>query len=416
MQIDPGTGAAQLGAALAAGLLVGLERGWREREQRDGGRVAGLRTFALIGLLGGVLGLWPSGVPLGVGLAGVAALFAVSYGRASQESGTLSITTAVAGLVTFGLGALAGQGHLVLAVAGAAVVALLLDLKGVLHGWLRRIDAAELNAVLQLGVLTVVVLPLLPDAGYGPYAAINPFQLWIAVILIASLSLTGHVATRLRGRQQGLLWVGLLGGLASSTAATLSLSRSARNDPAISVPASAGVMAACGVMFLRMALVVWVLQAGTQWRLTGLLVWLGVASFATAAWLWARRGEPVPGKVQAQPKLFDLASAFGFAAMLGVVAVVVRAADELLGVPGVYMAAFLSGLADVDAIVISTVQMHARGELAAVVTGYAILLAVVANMLVKACIAWVVGGRAVGRAVTGGYLVVALAGLAASLV
>ena len=225
---DPLQAVAGLGAALAAGLLVGLERGWQGRELPEGGRVAGLRTFALIGLLGGVLAIAsPSPVPLALGLAGVALLFAVSFARASAASRSLSITSGVAAMVTYGLGAVAAGGHVILAVGAAAVVALLLDLKGELHEGMRHIQPAELNAVLQFGVLTAAILPLLPDQGYGPYDALNPFRLWLAVIVIAALSLAGHVAARWRGARQGLLWAGLLGGIASSTAATLALARSA---------------------------------------------------------------------------------------------------------------------------------------------------------------------------------------------
>ncbi|HEY0824415.1 MAG TPA: MgtC/SapB family protein, partial [Ramlibacter sp.] len=174
--MDPLQAAARLAAALSVGLIVGLERGWRDRDRPEGGRVAGLRTFALIGLLGGVLHLEAdSPLPLATGLAGVALLFAVSFGRASSATGTLSITSAVAALVTFGLGALAAAGQVVLAVGAATVVALLLGMKGELHQGMRRIHPEELNALLQLGVVTAAILPLLPDEGFGPYRALNPF-------------------------------------------------------------------------------------------------------------------------------------------------------------------------------------------------------------------------------------------------
>ena len=210
-------GAQALGAALGVGLMVGLERGWRDRDLPEGGRVAGLRTFALIGLLGGLLALLGPApqLLLASGLLAVVLLFAVSFRRAFDAAGSLSITTAVAAMATFGLGALAAHGHAVLAVGTAVVVALLLDLKPVLHRWVRLIQPPELNAVLQLGVLSAVVLPLLPNAGYGPYAALNPYQLWLAVVLVAALSLLGHIAMRLRGARQGLLWMGFFGGLAS---------------------------------------------------------------------------------------------------------------------------------------------------------------------------------------------------------
>lgn len=396
------------------GLLVGLERGWRERDVPEGGRVAGLRTFALIALLGGVLGLQPAPeLALAVGLATVALLFAVSYRSASMAARSLSITTAVAALVTFALGAMAARGEAVLAVAVAVVVALLLDLKPVLHRWLQLIQPAELNAVLQIGVLSAVILPLLPDSGFGPYASINPFQLWLAVVLIAALSLAGHVAIRMRGERQGLLWVGLLGGLASSTAATLALARSVRAAPGLSRPASAAILAACGVMFLRMAVVIFALQPALAPRLAGLLVLLGVAAFVATACLWPRRSTAAPESPPAKGKVFDLTTAIGFAAALAAVGVLSRLAQEVFGVAGLYGVAFLSGLADVDAVVISSVQMFAQGQVGTPVVSVAILLAVLANLLVKAGMAFAIGGRQLGSAVAVSYLLVAAAGAAA---
>lgn len=412
---DPLQAVAGLGAALAAGLLVGLERGWQGRELPEGGRVAGLRTFALIGLLGGVLAIAsPSPVPLALGLAGVALLFAVSFARASAASRSLSITSGVAAMVTYGLGAVAAGGHVILAVGAAAVVALLLDLKGELHEGMRHIQPAELNAVLQFGVLTAAILPLLPDQGYGPYDALNPFRLWLAVIVIAALSLAGHVAVRWRGARQGLLWAGLLGGIASSTAATLALARSARARPALAAAAAAGSVAACGMMFLRMTVVAALLQPALALRMGGMLVWLAACSFAATAWLWrgarAVAGEAAP---DGEGRVFDLPTALGFGALLGAVALIVRAAQQALGDAGVLAVAFVAGLADVDPPLISSLQLRAQGQVNEAVAVAAIVLAVAANMIVKAAIAWTVGGSRVGRRVVGGYLAVLAAGAAA---
>lgn len=410
--------AGRLGAALAAGLVVGLERGWTGREQPEGGRVAGLRTFTLIGLLGGVLNLaTDSAWPLAIGLAGVALLFAVSFGAASAAQRSLSITSAVAALVTFGLGALAAAGQVLLAVGTAAVVALLLGLKDELHSGIRRITEEELQAVLQLGVLSVAVLPLLPDQGFGPYQALNPFKLWLAVILIAGLSLAGHVAARWRGAQQGLLWSGLLGGLASSTAATLALARTARAEPALAVPAAAGIVAASGVMFLRMAVVASLLQPALAFALGGPLVALAGVSFVAAALLWRRRAPDHAAAEMPEGPVFELRAALGFALLLGVVAVLARGAQEALGDAGLYAVGFVAGLADVDAPLISSLNMAARGEVGHAVAIQTIVLAVAANMLVKAGMAWTIGGAAVGRKVAAAFAaVLAAAAVAAFLV
>lgn len=409
-----------LGTALAAGLLVGLERGWRDRELPEGGRVAGLRTFTLIGLLGGLLALSAGGSRLlpAAGLLAVAALFAVSFRQAAESAATLSITTAVAGLATFCLGLLAGGGHGAIAVGTAVVVALLLDLKPILHAWLRRIQRAELNAALQLGVLSAVVLPLLPDAGYGPYGALNPYRTWLAVVLISALSLLGHVAARSRGARQGLLWTGLLGGLASSTAATLALSRAARAQQRdAAAPAAAAIVAACGVMFLRMVVVLAALQPAQLRGLGILLLVLAAAAAAAAASLWRSGPNAPPGAgAPSGLRVFDLGTAIGFGIVLAVVAIVARAARDALGGGGLLAVAFVSGLADVDAILISSAQMQAQGDLGAATAATAILLAAVANMLAKAVMAWSIAGREVGRRVVGGYLSVAGAGAVAAAV
>lgn len=414
LEMDPLQAAARLAAALAVGLLVGLERGWRERERPEGSRVAGLRTFALMGMLGGVLNLFDEpALPLAAGLAAIALLFAVSFGRASATSGTLSITTAVAALVCYALGALAAAGHIALAVGAAAVVALLLDLKEELHSGMRRIQPAELNAVLQLGVLTAVILPLLPDEGFGPYQALNPFRLWLAVILIAALSLTGHVAARWRGAQQGLVWSGLLGGLASSTAATLSLSRAARAQPELVVPAAAGIVAAGGMMFVRMAVVASALQPAVAASIGGLLLLMAAASFAATAWLWRQRPAAALAQPRAEGPLFDLRTALGFGLLLGAVAVAARAARDHLGDTGLYAVSFFSGLADVDAPMISALSMRARGEIGTAVAVTAIVLAVAANMIVKAGMAGGIGGAGVGRRVAACHAFALAAGAAA---
>lgn len=423
LPIDPAV--VGLAAALAVGLVIGLERGWRERELAEGSRVAGLRTFALIGLFGGVtaqlrgpFGAWP----LAAGLLALALVTIVAYSAWMRSSGRLSATSTVAALLTFALGALAASGSPALAAGVAVIVAVLLDLKSTLHRWLRRIEQRELSAALQMGVLSIVVLPLLPDQGYGPYQALNPYRLWWAVVLVSGLSLGGHVAMRASGPQRGLLWTGLLGGLASSTAATLTLARQARQDPALRPPAAAGILAACGVMFLRMTLIAVSLQPSLGRALAAPLLAAGAALLALALLQWQRLGGPWHATSthdearsaagQEDPPPFDLSVALGFAAFLGAMAVLGRAAHEVFGTTGLYGLALASGLADVDAILITLVRMQATGALPLGAALLATLLAAASNQISKAGIAWVTGGAALGRQVLGGY---AMATLAAAL-
>lgn len=406
--------AQSLGASLAVGLLIGLERGWRDRERAEGSRVAGLRTFALLGLLGGtaallapMLGPWPAAAAL----LAVAALFGVSYVHSVSASGSVSLTSAVAAVLTLALGALAASGHPVPAIAAAVVTALLLDLKSVLHGWLRRIEAQELRAALQLLVLSVVVLPLLPDRAMGPFGALNPYWLWWAVVLVAALSLSGRVAMRLTGPRRGLLWTGLLGGLASSTAATVALARHGRGRESLTGTLAAAIDAASAMMFLRMAVVVGVLQPAAAGTLSAGLALLAVVGFLVAAWQWRRAaGHRVKESLDHVSPGFDLSSALGFGLFLAFLTVAVHAAREAMGTAGLLGLAALSGLADVDAITISLMRMQREGSIGASAAGWALLAAAGTNLASKAAMAWAVGGAALGRRVALAFGVMVVAG------
>ncbi len=395
-------------AALAVGLVIGLERGWHDRELPEGGRVAGLRTFALTGLLGGVLGhLQPDfgAWPLLGALLGLALLLTVSYVRNAELSGNLSATTPVAMLLTLVLGAFAAHGNITLALSAAVIGAVLLDLKPTLHGWLRLIDHRELTASLQLLVLSMVILPYLPNTGLGPYAALNPYQLWWAVILIAGLSLTGHFAMRITGAQRGVLWTGILGGLASSTAATLALARYAREQPSLAGAAVAGTLAACGVMFFRMVVLLGVIRPTLLSTFGSALVVTGVVLLCMALWRWRKLDRTVVGEgaVGAMAP-FDLGTALGFGVLLAVMSVLVPAAKQWLDTSGLYVLSAVSGLADVDAILISLARLHGAGGLSTVATVTALGLATLANMVAKVGIAWTTGGAQVGKSVVFGYL------------
>lgn len=414
--LDTWATAQALTASLAVGLLIGMERGWRDRDLAEGARVAGLRTFSLVGLLGGALAVLPTEFgawPLLGGMLGLSLLLAVSYREASRASGNLSITTAVAMLLTFVLGALAPRGA-TQALAAAVVVAVLLNLKPTLHRWLQLMQHRELTAALQLLVLSLVILPNLPDAGYGPYQALNPYRLWWAVVLIAGLSLAGHLAMRITGAHRGLFWTGVLGGLASSTAATLTLARHAKHQPELAQAAAAGALAACGVMFLRMTVLVASIQPALLRPLGGPLVTAGVVLFVLAVWQWHRRSrEGIAAQAVEPVATFDLGTALGFGIFLAVMAVLVPAAREALGAPGIYALAALSGLADVDATVISVARLQGAGGLTVATTVLAVGLTTLANMLTKTVIAWKIGSTAVGWPVLRGYAVAVAAGAGA---
>jgi uncharacterized membrane protein (DUF4010 family) len=402
-------------AALAVGLVIGLERGWRDRALAAGSRVAGLRTFALLGLLGGVLGTL-AGVagpwPLAAGLLGVALLAAQGYRESVRVSGSLSATSAIAQLLTCALGALATLGMPVVAVACAVLVAVLLDLRSTLHRWLQLIQRSELNAGLQMLVLSLVVLPLLPDASYAGFAALNPYRLWWAVVLVAGLSLCGHVAMRMAGAQRGALWTGLLGGLASSTAATLAIARKVRGHGPLLEPGTAGALAACAVMFCRIAVIVLALAPALGLRLLAPLLAAALVLLGAALLHWRRRdrSDDAAAATGAEARPFDLTVALGFGLYLAVTAVLLELAQRWFGDSALHALALLAGLADVDAVTISLARMQAAGAMPQAVASLAIGLAVLSNMVAKAVMAWTAGGQAFGRAVAVGYAMALLAG------
>lgn len=397
----------ELAAALMLGSVIGLERGWRERERAEGSRVAGLRTFALLGLFGGVLGVLTQAVgplPAAMGLAGLSLTAAAAYRENVRAHGSLSATTAVTMLLTCALGVLAGAGQPLLAIATAIIAAVLLDLKPTLHRWLRLVEQRELSAALQMLVLTAVILPMLPDRGFGPYEALNPYRLWWAVVLIAGLSLCGHLAIRWTGPSRGIFWTGLLGGLASSTAATLALARRCRKDLAILRAASSGILAASAMMFLRMTALVLLLQPAL-WNSMGAAMVVGAATLLGASFL------RLPSEAQSEATtpatdagdVFDLSTALGFGLLLGVLALLTRAAQQWMGDPGLYALSLLSDLLDVDAILLTVMHMNGQGALPTQAATIAAGLAVVANMTMKTLLSWLIGGTALGWRVTFGF-------------
>ena len=217
-----------LGLALALGLLVGVERGWQEREAAEGSRLAGIRTFSLISLLGGLwelLGRGSGEIVLGIAFLAFVVLMSAAHVAEARASHDYGVTTLIAALITFALGALSVRGEHAVAATAAVLTTIILSLKPILHRWLRRIEQQELTAALKLLLISVVILPILPDRGYGPWQALNPHELWWLVILIAVISFAAYCAVKIAGPERGILLAGFLGGLVSSTAVSLHLAR-----------------------------------------------------------------------------------------------------------------------------------------------------------------------------------------------
>ncbi len=381
----------RLGVALAIGLLIGLDRE-RAEDRKAQAEFAGVRTFpiiALVGCLGAMLDPWLGSWVSAVAFLAVLAITVISYLRSSRD-GNVGATTEVAAIVTFLLGATAGAGQLVLAGAAGVAVAVLLVAKARLEAMSRTLTAEEVSAVLELAVISVIVLPILPDRGFGPWALLNPREMWWIVVLVAGLSFVGFVAVRMLGEQRGLAVTGAVGGLVSSTAVTLAMAERSREEPASRHAAAAAAVLASAVMAGRVLVFAGAVNRGILERLAPTVVAMLVTG-AVSAWLIARldpRQQVAAGNRIRNP--FSLKAAISFALIYGAVLLVARGAQEWLGDKGMLAAAALSSVADVDAVTIAITRMG-PGETVWRVPAVAITLAVVMNTLIKLGIAMMRG-------------------------
>ncbi|MCG5515586.1 MULTISPECIES: MgtC/SapB family protein [unclassified Ectothiorhodospira] len=392
-----------LGLALALGLLIGLERGWKERHLDEGRRVAGIRTFALIGLLGGVWGLLAQEVGqavLAVAFGALALVLVAAHVMAQIRDQDMGITGEIASLLTFAFGALAALGYPALAAAGAVVTATLLGIKPVLHAWVNRLEERELFAAFQLLLISVVILPLLPNQGYGPWEALNPYRIWWMVVLIAAISFVGYFSMKIIGERKGILLTGLMAGLASSTAVTVNFARIARKTQGSSNVLAAGILVACATMFPRMLVV----SSLFSWDLARQLLFPVLAmmtlSYALAALCWKLSSPAAHEESPGLTNPFELKPALIFAALLAGIILLSQGLSEHFGDAGIYTLAAVSGLADVDAITLSLADMT-DGQLSLEAATLGILIAAFVNSLVKGALAMGIGGWALGYRVAG---------------
>jgi len=378
--------------ALLVGFLIGLDRE-RAEVRKHHQLFAGIRTFPLIALAGAVpmlvVDIAGSALVVASFLA-VAAIAVVSYIRSSAAGG-IGATTEVAALATFLLGALAGAGQLVVAGAAGVGVAVLLVAKPRLEAFSRALTAEELSAALELAVISVIVLPLLPNRGYGPWQVLNPFGIWLVVVLVTTLSFAGFVAVRVWGERQGLAIAAGIGALVSSTAVTIAMAtRSHAHKDLAGVTAAAAVLASV-VMCVRVAVLTGSIGPGILPRLLPVVGVMAIEG-TVAAWLLGRKTAVTDfGSSGADIRNpFSLTAALTFGAVYALVLLLVQGAQSYLGARGIYLAAALASIADVDAVSIACARLGTV-EAAWRTPAAAATVAVVANTLVKLVITLVAG-------------------------
>jgi uncharacterized membrane protein (DUF4010 family) len=387
--------------ALGIGLAAGIERGWKQRDEPSGRREAGIRTFTILSLIGFAAGvgatplgpMFPAAVALGV-FALVAVIYFVD---ASEPDADRGATTEVAALLTFALGTLAGAGEVVAAGIAGAVLVMLLDLKEKLHALLRKIQDFELTAGIKLMLVSVVLLPVLPNESYGPGGVLNPYELWWAVVVIAAIGFAGYVAIRAAGPGRGGLMMGFLGGLVSSTSVTVSAARTSKLSPGLSRPLTGAVAAAQSVMFARTGAVVALLNPGLLQYIVLPLALGALGTIGTALWLVRR----APDKAEAQalhpgsPDMLNIA--VQFIAVVACSLVAAYYAQMHAGDAGVIVAGVLSGAIDVDAATVSASRLARDAPADQAVFVASIAGALVSNSIVKGLIARLQGAAEFAR-------------------
>jgi uncharacterized membrane protein (DUF4010 family) len=384
----------RLALALAIGLLVGVERGWRERDQGEGTRTAGIRTFGLIGMLGGIWGaMTPALGPVPLAAAGVAlaAGFILFEWREAVARDTYSATSMVAGFVVFALGAFAVLGNRE-AAAGAGVATLaLLAARTNLHEFLRRLSWPELRSAVVLLAMTFLLLPILPDRTLDPWDAINLHDLWLMVVLIAAISFAGYVAVRLFGEKRGLLVSAAAGAVVSSTTVTLLNARVAAKSK-VTRTLTMAICIAWIVSLARMTLIACVIN---PILIAALGAPMGAAIFVLALATLSFRYLSPDGQPKVDGTMFDnpldISFVLELGALLAALIVAAKLIGRVFGEAGVLGLAGIAGFVDVDPITLAAARLGGT-SLTIGAAAKAILLAAAANMVTKMVIAVSVGG------------------------
>jgi len=397
------------GLATAIGLLIGIERGWQARQARDGARVAGIRTFTLIGGLGGICGLLPGTVTLGLCLAGFAIPFGAFEWRRAKEADNYSATGFIAGLLTFVLGAYAARGSMAVAAAGGVIVAAILAERRAMHRFLRHVKWTELRAALVLLTMTVVLLPALPDRTVDPWNALNPHQIWLMTVLVGAVSYAGYIAVRLFGGRRGLLFAAIMGGIATSTTVTWTFARLVKRNPAALAEVMAAILAAWIVSLLRMTAIAVVIAPSLLIPLAAPIGAASILLLMPAALAYRAAGKAgAQGLTLHDP--FELPLMLRFTALLAAIMLLAKLFSS--GQPGLFALGGVSGLLDVDPITLSMARMAGTGVTPGIAVS-TILIAAAANGLAKSVLAVVFGGWRLGLSLSALALLAFGAGAAA---
>ena len=382
--------------ALGIGILIGVERE-RDQNRKDDFRVAGVRTFTLISLLGATSGLIFQYNPwLTVAVfAGVVIMVAVGYYLSSVKGQSLGQTTEIAELLVYSLGYLSFfPATRSISVMIAIVVALTLALKEHIHGFAREIKEYELLDTLKFAVITFIILPILPDRTIDAWGVFNPRQIWLFVVLVTGVSYLGYILIKVMGVNRGSAITGFLGGLSSSTALTTAMARRAKEDRGLMRPSVFAAAIASTVMFPRMLFEVAVLNPSLNERLLPIAALMFFAGIFSSLLIIKQR-ENIKNKIELKTP-FAIKPALKFAALFLLILTLQHIALEVYGTRGLYLISFFSGLVDVDPITLSSAKLAGEGALTEKVALSSILIAAISNTFMKTVYAYILGGKEFG--------------------
>lgn len=405
-----------LATALACGLLIGIERGWKLKDEEPGTRVAGIRTFSMLGLGSGAAGLAGRlGYPLVAGaiVFALVALMALAYARELSEQ--RDATSAVAAMATIAMAFLAGIGQPALAIASAAVAVALLAMRTELHRFVGRLGAEDVKALARYAIIAGAILPFLPSGHYGPLGAWNPQKLWLVVVLVTGFSFLGYIANRLFGERNGTIATAVIGGLYSSTAVTQSLAQRLGKMAKGGEAESAGIALATSVMYLRIVTLVGILSTRVLPAFAALMAPAFLVSALASWWLFRRAAKG--GKPTASSNPIAILPALGFLAFVAFASVAAKWAETRFGEEGIAVLLLIVGSTDVDTATITLGGLD-PAAIGAGLAAIALAGAVVANMIVKLGIT-LVYARSKGKAAAialGASIVALLGGIAVAWV
>jgi len=398
-----------LGIGIGLGLLVGLQR------ESVASRLAGVRTFPLVTVLGSVCGLISQSQGGWVIAAGLVALAAIILmGKVAElREGTVDpgLTTEIALLLMYVVGAYLTIGYMEVAIALGGGVAVLLQFKGLLHGIVSKLGDDDLKAIMQLALISLVILPVLPNRPFGPYMVLNPRQIWWMVVLIVGISLVGYIGYKFFSNNAGVALGGILGGIISSTATTLSYSKRTAETPGTERLSSIAIMIASTMLFLRLLAIIAVVTPAFMNLASPPILILLALMCGISLFLWVTgRNKTTPMPEHGNPS--NLKPAVLFALIYAVTLLCVEAAKEHFGSAGMYTVAALSGLTDLDAITISVSQLVGADRLPATQGWKLIILATMANFVFKGGLILVVGSRGLFKRVALPFSLAIIAGMA----